>query len=185
MCVRTTADWRRSVRRGVDVALPPSLGWGIPRARIVADSIESRMTRDNGKDDDEAAVRSVIDAITNAMRRKDLEALLSHCASAIATFDMGPPLKLEGAEAIRRLWAKTLAMLDPLEYEVHQLDLVVGGDVAVSRSLNRFGGTGTNGTGTGDWLCSTLGLRKIDGRWKVVHEHVSMPFDMNTVQRCS
>jgi hypothetical protein len=23
-------------------------------------------------------------------------------------------------------------------------------------------------------------LRKIDGQWKVVHEHVSVPFDMET-----
>jgi hypothetical protein len=31
-----------------------------------------------------------------------------------------------------------------------------------------------------NWLRLTLGLRKIDGRCKVVHEHVSAPFDMKT-----
>lgn len=70
------------------------------------------MTRENSMSADEAAVRAVIDAITNAVRAEDVEALLSHCAPDIATFDMVPPLKHEGAEAIRRLWAKTLAMSD-------------------------------------------------------------------------
>jgi uncharacterized protein (TIGR02246 family) len=139
------------------------------------------MTRENSTSADETAVRSVIDAITNAVRAKDVEAMLAHCAPDIATFDMVPPLKHEGAEAIRRLWATTLATFDPpLEYDVHHLELMVGGDLAISRSLNRFGGTGTDGTRNVSWLCSTLGLRKLDGRWKVVHEHVSVPFDMET-----
>jgi ketosteroid isomerase-like protein len=36
----------------------------------------------------------------------------------------------------------------------------------------------TDGTRSTSWLCTTLGLRKTDGRWKVVHEHISVPFDM-------
>ncbi|HEV7730794.1 MAG TPA: nuclear transport factor 2 family protein [Candidatus Binatia bacterium] len=58
--------------------------------------------------------------------------------------------------------------------------MTVGGDVAFTRSLNRFGGTTADGTHDASWLCSTLCLRKIDGRWKLVHEHVSVPFDMQT-----
>jgi len=69
-------------------------------------------------------------------------------------------------------------MVRPLEYEVHHLDLLVGGDVTFTRSLNRFGGVRTDGTRSTSWLCTTLGLRKTDGRWKVVHEHISVPFDM-------
>jgi hypothetical protein len=43
------------------------------------------------------------------------------------------------------------------EYEV-QLGRIVGGDVLFSCSLNRFGGTRTDGKRTVNWLCSTLGL---------------------------
>ena len=31
-----------------------------------------------------------------------------------------------------------------------------------------------------NWLRWTLGFRKIDGRWRVAHEHVSVPFDMES-----
>jgi ketosteroid isomerase-like protein len=41
-----------------------------------------------------------------------------------------------------------------------------------------FGGTTKEGTRTLNHLRSTLGFRKISGRWQVVHQHVSVPFDM-------
>jgi ketosteroid isomerase-like protein len=135
----------------------------------------------NSRGSAKAEVRAVIDAIADAVRAKDVEAMISHCAPEIATFDLVPPLKHEGADALRELWAKTLAaFVPPLEYEVHELDLVVGRDVAFSRSVNRFGGTRSDGKRIVNWLCSTIGLRKIDFQWKVVHEHVSVPFDMET-----
>jgi ketosteroid isomerase-like protein len=139
------------------------------------------MLRENSHNTDEAAVRAVLGAISNAVRARDVEAMLAHCAPDIATFDMVPPLKHVGADAVRRVWAAALATFDsPVEYEVDQLDLAVGSDVAFCRSLNRFGGTTRDGKHIANWLCSTLGLRKLDGQWKVVHEHVSVPFDMKT-----
>ena len=107
--------------------------------------------------------------------------MLAQCAPDIVTFDMVPPLRHQGSQAIRGLWARTLAAFDPpLEYEVHDLDISVDGDVAFARCLNRFGGTKKDGRRVLNSLRSTFGLRKIDGQWKVVHEHVSVPFDMET-----
>ncbi|MGZ5151418.1 MAG: YybH family protein [Burkholderiales bacterium] len=139
------------------------------------------MTGEDSKSPDEAAVRAVIESITKAVRAKDVEAMLAECSPQIVTFDMVPPLRHQGAQAIRGLWAKTLSPFQPpLDYEVHELEISVDGDVAFARCLNRFGGTKTGGRRVVNWLRSTFGLRKIDGRWKVVHEHVSVPFDMET-----
>jgi ketosteroid isomerase-like protein len=35
------------------------------------------------------------------------------------------------------------------------------------------------------WYRVTLGLRKIDGRWLVTHEHESVPFEMDGSFRAS
>ena len=35
------------------------------------------------------------------------------------------------------------------------------------------------------WFRVTLGLRKIDGRWLVTHEHESVPFEMDGSFRAS
>ena len=138
------------------------------------------MTREHSRSADEVAIRGLIEAIAQAVRARDVDEMLANCAPDIATFDMVPPLRHQGADAIRRVWAGTLAALEPpVEYEVHDLDLSVG-YVAFSRSLNRFAATKKDGERFVNWLCTTLGFRKIDGRWKVVHEHVSVPFDMET-----
>jgi ketosteroid isomerase-like protein len=139
------------------------------------------MQAGTGVKSDEAAIREVIDALVKAVRTRDVEAMIDLCSDRISTFDMIPPLKHVGADALRTLWGKTLsAFVPPIEYDIEQLELFVGGDVAFARSLNRFGGTQENGARTVNWLCSTLGFRKTDGRWKIVHEHVSVPFDMKT-----
>jgi len=44
---------------------------------------------------------------------------------------------------------------------------------------NRLSGTKVGGDKNNLWLRQTLGLRKIDGEWKIVHEHESVPFYMD------
>jgi uncharacterized protein (TIGR02246 family) len=129
------------------------------------------------------AIRAVIDAITKAVRTNDVETFLSHCAPDIVVFDLPAPLEQKGLEAIRRGWGIALGSFEgPIEYEVDHLDVQVSGDVAWSRSLAHFGGTSKEGKHFIHRLRSTLGFRKIGGRWKIVHQHVSVPFDMENGQ---
>ncbi len=51
--------------------------------------------------------------------------------------------------------------------------------MAFARGLNRFRGRHKTANAI-NWLCSSLGLRKIACQWKVAHEHVSVPFDRET-----
>jgi ketosteroid isomerase-like protein len=123
----------------------------------------------------------VIEQMALAVRTANVEALINLCAPEIATFDMVPPLRHDGREALRKLWAQALEPFErPLDYEINQLEIIVGSDVAICRSLNRFGGKRKDGEEVVSWLCATIGLRKIDGYWKIVHEHTSVPFDMNS-----
>ena len=53
-------------------------------------------------------------------------------------------------------------------------------DLAFGHYLSRCGGTGPDGVEKVGWMRATVCCRKIDGRWLVVHEHFSAPFDMET-----
>jgi ketosteroid isomerase-like protein len=64
-----------------------------------------------------------------------------------------------------------------IDYEVDRLDVQLSGDVAFSRSLAQFGGTTKEGKRVESRVRSTLGFRKVNGHWKIVHEHLSVPFD--------
>ena len=130
---------------------------------------------------DESAVRSVIYSIVKAVHAMDVEAMLAHCGPDLLTFNMAPPIQHAGAWAIRRLWETTFAsFVPPLQYEVHQLDVCVSGEVAYAHCLNRFGAKHVDGRRIVNWLRSTFGLRKLDGSWKLFHEHVSVPVDLKS-----
>ena len=129
------------------------------------------------------AIRAVIDSIIKAVRTGDVESFLRQCAPDIVVFDLLAPLEQKGWEGIRRAWGVALAPFEgPIEYDVDRLDVAMSGDLAFSHCLAHFGGTTKEGRHVMNRLRTTLGFRKIEGRWKVTHQHVSVPFDMTSGQ---
>jgi ketosteroid isomerase-like protein len=69
----------------------------------------------------------------------------------------------------------------PVGYEVRDLEVTLGGDVAFAHGFGRLSGTLRNGTTTaGFWVRYTVCFRKIDGEWLIVHDHVSVPMDVES-----
>jgi uncharacterized protein (TIGR02246 family) len=130
---------------------------------------------------DEADIRQRIDKCVEAIRAMDLEEVTSIYAPDIVSFDIVPPLQHVGAEAKRKNWVDAFAMYQrPLGYEVRDLTITVGDDVAFGHSLNRISGTLKNGNRTDLWLRWTTCFRKIDGNWLIAHDQVSVPLDLES-----
>jgi ketosteroid isomerase-like protein len=122
-----------------------------------------------------------MDAIAKAVRSNDVEALLAHFAMDVVVFDMLVPLEQKGTDALREIWVAALAPFEgPIDYDVEHLGIWVSGDVAFSRGLSVFGGTTKAGQHVVYRVRTTLGFRKIAGSWKVIHQHVSAPFDAHS-----
>lgn len=68
-----------------------------------------------------------------------------------------------------------------IDFEVRDLTIQVAADVAFAHSFNRSAGTTKQGRDVSMWVRWTACFRKLDGAWKVVHEHVSVPFDRETM----
>ena len=132
---------------------------------------------------DEAQIRKRLEDWTRALRAKDLDGLMSHYTQDILVFDLAPPMQYEGAVAYRKNWADWFPSFQgPVGYEVRNLSIATSGDVAFCRSLNRITGMRTSGENTDVWVRATVGLRKIDGKWMVTHEHFSVPINMETFE---
>jgi PhnB protein len=67
----------------------------------------------------------------------------------------------------------------PIEYDIRELTIATGDDIAFCHSLDHMSGTMSDGQKTDLWLRNTIGLRKIDGKWKITHQHESVPFYMD------
>ncbi|MET8519137.1 nuclear transport factor 2 family protein [Nocardioides sp. NPDC004968] len=128
---------------------------------------------------EEAAIRGQIEKVIDGLRAKDLDILREPYASDVVSFDVEPPLQHVGIEAKLASWARVFQVFETVDYELRDLTLSIGGDVAFGYAFGRLSGTMRNGVAAaGMWVRVTYGLRKIDGSWRIAHDQVSVPFDI-------
>jgi ketosteroid isomerase-like protein len=105
--------------------------------------------------------------------------LRSLYAQDVVSFDVEPPLQHVGVEAKMRNWAKVFVVFEKVEYELRDLTVTAGEDIAFAHGFGRLSGTLANGASTdGMWVRGTFCFRKLDGEWLVVHDQASVPFDV-------
>ncbi len=141
------------------------------------------MTIGNRHAVEEAEIRALVEEWVQSLRDKDLRGLTAPQSSDVVVFDVKPPIRLQGKEAYTKMWEDCLPyMPGPIDYELRDLTVVAGDDVAFCHSINRMRVKTHSGDTRETWLRATVGFRKIDGEWRIVHEHVSVPFNPMTSQ---
>ncbi len=139
------------------------------------------MAVEENKKNDEAEIKRVIEGGVEAIRDKNIEGVMSLYAQEVVSFDIVPPLRYVGADAFRKAWEEVFSSFQgSIGYEIHDLSITVGDDVAFTHSLNRISGTMNNGQKTALWLRWTACFRKINGKWLIVHHQNSVPVDLET-----
>lgn len=128
-----------------------------------------------------SAVRELIADWARAANAADLDGIMGHYAPDIVAFDAIGQLRFQGHAAYRQHWEACLAMCQgAMSLEVHELEVAAQDDVAFAHYLSRCGGTGPDGEAKAGWMRATVGCRRTGGRWLIVHEHFSAPFDMES-----
>jgi uncharacterized protein (TIGR02246 family) len=131
------------------------------------------------REEDEAKIRQQVDKIVEGIRAKDLGGLKQLYATDVVSFDVEPPLQHVGIEAKLKNWARAFTFFQEVTYEVRDLTITVGDDVAFGHGFGRLSGTLKNGTATsGMWVRFTFCFRKLDGNWLIAHDQASVPFDI-------
>src|SRR5918996_212194 len=114
----------------------------------------------------EAEIRAQVDSWLQAVLAMDIAGIVSHYAPDILAFDAVSQLQFKGVDAYRQHWQACLAMCRPgtMIFEMHDLNIVAGDDVAFVTALTRCGGTGENGEEKAGWMRMTVGYRKTHGQ---------------------
>lgn len=130
---------------------------------------------------DEARIGSTIDDWARALREKDADRVLFHHTAGFVQFSLAPPLQYvaEDARDKKNLQEWFATWEGAISYEIHDLRIKAGENVAFSYSLNRMSGTKADGARSELWFRVTLCFEKIDDEWKIAHEHDSVPFYMD------
>lgn len=118
-----------------------------------------------------------------AVRDKDIDAVMACYTPDVVSFDMMPPLQCDGAEAYRKNWQLGFEMCQGEgDFETRDLNIAASSDVAFCHRLNRMSGTTADGQEFDCWTRWTVCFRRVNGRWLIAHEHISVPLDMETNQ---
>ena len=127
----------------------------------------------------EALIRQRVKDYANAVGAKDIDGVMSFYAPSIVSFDLEPPLRYAGVDHKRRAWqAVFAAYAGSIAYDVRELKVTTDGELAFVHSLNHVKGALAGGHMTDLWVRWTACFRRIDGAWLVVHDHVSVPTDL-------
>ena len=126
-------------------------------------------------------IRDVILARAERLSAGDVVGMQQHNAPSVVAYTLAPPLVSDphGHDPSEtEAWLKGFEA--PPQRSVTALEITADGDVAFATSLDSMTATPRGATSPFTlWYRTTLGLRRIDGRWLVVHEHESVPFYMD------
>jgi uncharacterized protein (TIGR02246 family) len=139
-------------------------------------------TGHNAVSPEEREIRELIAKWRAALEAKDLDGLAAGYADDAVLFDVKPPYKLQGPAAIRATWEQCLPYFPrSFKSEHRDLKIDVNGSIAFVHGLHHITPTDEPNHPAGQsWIRVTACYRKVNGRWLVAHEHVSMPFDCAT-----
>lgn len=108
---------------------------------------------------------------------KDAAAIVACYTDNAVIYGLAPPLRdslsLEGTAAWLATWD------GPIHVDAQDVDLSVGDDLAWLSALNRMRGVKIDGTEEDIWFRTTLCFRRIDGAWRIAHDHSSTPYYMD------
>ena len=124
----------------------------------------------------EAAIRELVESWARAVRAKDLDGILANHSTDMLMFDVPPPLQSKGIEAYKKTWELFFSWSnDPVVFDIKDMNIIAGSDVAFVAALVRCDGTEKNGERIELEFRLTIGLRRIGDQWIVLHEHHSIP----------
>lgn len=127
---------------------------------------------------DERELRELFEAWYDASTRKDVAAQMEPIADDIVSYEHDAPQEYRGVEAVRAVCQAGMEyQTGDFRWDIPDLQIRIAGDIAVTWGLNRMRNVAADGAVREDWSRGTRIFERRDGRWQMIHQHVSFPVD--------
>lgn len=130
---------------------------------------------------DREIATEVIDQIAlwdKAIIRQQIDTVIEYCSEKVSLFDVSS--QIIGIKAYRQEWEKLSPYFSQhIDILRRDIKLHISADLAVMHCLTKVVDVSTDTTIV-PWCRTTLCLQKQEQRWLVVHQHISIPINMQT-----
>ena len=129
----------------------------------------------------EDELRQLIAGRVRAVAERDSRTLVDAHDPEVVSYPVLPPAETRGTAAVADglgAWLASYAVGPG--YEVHHLHVGGADDVGYCAFRYHVSGRLHDGAEVDMWVRSTLVCRRVDGAWRIVHLHESVPFDPAT-----
>ena len=136
-----------------------------------------------GTPEDEKAIRELNSRFETAVKARDLDKLMSCYISddSLVLFDAVPPRQYVGAKAVRKDYEDFLSVFPgTIDSKISDAKITVDTNLAYSHFIDTWTATDKDGKQVQLVFRVTDVYRKTDGKWLIVHEHISFPVDPGT-----
>ena len=124
----------------------------------------------------EIAIREIFDQWAAAVRAEDFNAIRANHSPDMLMFDVPAPLFSRGLDAYMDTWKLFYkCQVRPVVFNFDDVEITAGEDVAFATAIGRCVYIPPAGSETKLQFRLTMGLRKQDGKWQIIHEHHSVP----------
>jgi uncharacterized protein (TIGR02246 family) len=123
-------------------------------------------------------IEALLEAWADAVRRHDYDAILAHHDPDIVMFDVPAPIQFKGIAAYRGTWDVMFRHHKPgAGFDIVEMAVTAGADVAFAHVIMWCGPDSSCDPRDKDGFQFrlTVGLKKVDGEWRITHEHHSVP----------
>jgi uncharacterized protein (TIGR02246 family) len=128
--------------------------------------------------DDEAEIRDLIEGWSRAVRDQNRVDIRKDHDADILMFDVPPPFQSRGIDEYMATWELFFASVEkPVKFDFTEVQVTAGVEVAFATAVGHCVNIDKQGRREPLDFRLTMGLRKIAGRWRIVHEHHSLPAD--------
>jgi ketosteroid isomerase-like protein len=123
----------------------------------------------------ESQIRMLVENWARAVRQGKMEGVLAHHTNDIMMFDVIPPLQIKGIAAYEKTWELFFSCSPggPGSFDLIDLEITANDTVAFCHARVNVSGIKVR---------LTMGFRKLQGEWLIVHEHHSALTDVEQEQ---
>lgn len=120
----------------------------------------------------EEEIRGIIDSWADAIRNLNMEGILASHTDDILMFDVPLPVQNKGMAEYKATWDLFFKYFNKGSiWDLREVNINAGDSIAYATIIIRCGDTEEKGFD----VRLTMGFKKINGAWKIAHEHHSVP----------